>query len=168
MKNIDVINNQTKITRPVIQFPNESTFILEKGQEYLKYASYKSGKFITPYVVWAALHDQYINCTLDKIVYLNRYGVFIEFEIGKISTQLITYNRYHNKGAQILRFKDYFALIKKQLTTIDIIDIKSGLPKQNKVHLKLDGESIAISRLIANDKFYFAMVDSYFKLFFQP
>ncbi len=166
------INNERKnkqkpeVVRPKIQFPEESTFILEKGQEYLKYISFKSGKFITPYVVWAALHDQYINCTLDKIVYLDRNVIFIEFETGKISMQLMNYYMNHNKGAHILNFKDYFAVIKKQLTTIDIIDKKSGLTKQNKVHLKLDGINISIFKLIIKNDFYFAMVDCYFKLFY--
>ena len=38
------------VQRPEIQFPNDSTFILERGQEYLKYTNYKSGKYITPYI----------------------------------------------------------------------------------------------------------------------
>jgi hypothetical protein len=64
--------NYVKMNRPEIQFPSKDTFILERGQEFIKYRSYKSGKYITPYVLWAALKDQFVNCTLDEIYHFVR------------------------------------------------------------------------------------------------
>ncbi|MBK6785207.1 MAG: hypothetical protein IPG79_16740 [Saprospiraceae bacterium] len=68
--NDDVVNDKKNgIYRPVIQFPERDTSILERGHEYLKNSSYKSGKFITPYVIWAAVNNQYINCKFDVVYY---------------------------------------------------------------------------------------------------
>ncbi|MBK8347147.1 MAG: hypothetical protein IPL08_05805 [Saprospiraceae bacterium] len=160
-------NNKQKsnVDRPKIQFPEESTFILEKGQEYLKYKSFKSGKFITPYVVWAALHDQYINCTLDKILFLKRNAIFINFETVKISKQLMYYYKSKNLIKHTIEFPEYFRNIKKILTSVEDID-KSGKVTHQKVYLKLDNKSISISKLIVKNDFYFAIVDCYFKMYY--
>ena len=57
------------VKRPAIQYPSYETFLLEKGQDYLKYTNLKSGKAVTPYVLWAALNNQYVNCELKRIYY---------------------------------------------------------------------------------------------------
>ncbi len=142
-------NNKQKsnVDRPKIQFPEESTFILEKGQEYLKYKSFKSGKFITPYVVWAALHDQYINCTLDKILFLKRNAIFLNFETGKINNKLLNYYKSKYLIKHTIEFLEYFKNMKKILTSVEDIDM-SGKVTHQKVYLKLDNNSISISKLI--------------------
>ena len=158
-------NQLPKIKRPDIQFPNKSTFILEKGQEYLKYISYKAGKFITPYVVWAALHDQYINCSLDKIIYLDRNVIFLDLKSGEISKQLMDYFTYHHNVKHTIHFREYYYLVKILLTSLDVVDT-NGIAKHHKIHLKLNGDPISVSRLIKLNEFYFSLVDSYFKIYY--
>ncbi len=58
--------------------------------------------------------------------------------------------------------------MKKKLTTIEILICpEKWITKQNKVYLKLDNKGYFYIQTHANEnEFYFAMVDSYFKLFY--
>lgn len=106
--------NYVKMNRPEIQFPSKDTFILERGQEFIKYNSYKSGKYITPYVVWAALNDQYVNCSLENVYHFIRLNHLIT------SDQIIHHLKTTMpKNSLNEDFTNYFAHAKKKLTQYD-------------------------------------------------
>lgn len=60
-------NSDSNINRPEIQYPTLDNFILNKGQQYLVYSQEKYGKNTAPFIVWAAFHNQFQNCTLKYI-----------------------------------------------------------------------------------------------------
>lgn len=111
---MDLIKNEKNITRPEIQFPSKDTFILERGQEFIKYRIYKSGKYITPYVVWAALNDQYVNCSLENVYHFIRLNHYIS--VDKICQHL---KATLPKNSLNEDFAKFYVDAKKNLTEYD-------------------------------------------------
>lgn len=72
-------DRSSKLIRPLVQYPDIDTYILAKGQQYLAWSEEKYGKAISPYIIWAAFHDQFQNCRLTRIL-SHRYK-YIKLEI---------------------------------------------------------------------------------------
>ena len=51
--------------------PSFTDFVLSKGQEILVNETVLAGKDIVPYVIWAAVHDQFTNCKLSSAISVN-------------------------------------------------------------------------------------------------
>ena len=145
------------VKRPEIQFPSPSTFILNRGQEYIKSVNFKSGKYITPYIIWAALHDQFINCSLDKIFYLRRISKVLSFSKDNYVENFIEYyNRYKKEDTPPDNFYDYFDFINALLKTVN----KNG--KNYSVTIKDNNKKISRKAFIKRIDVYIALIKSYF------
>lgn len=129
---MNLIKNEKNITRPEIQFPSKDTFILERGQEFIKYRIYKSGKYITPYVVWAAMNDQYVNCSLENVYHFIRLNHYIS--VDNISEHL---KATLYKDALDSNFSEFYGDAKKELTQFHVDDkivkIKIKKNEDNKI-----------------------------------
>lgn len=56
-----------KQNRPKIQYPKLDTFILERGQQFLVSRFLLHGKFVSPFIIYSAFHDQLVNANLKYI-----------------------------------------------------------------------------------------------------
>ncbi len=146
------------IKRPIIQYFNEETFILDRGQEYLKYSSYKSGKYITPYVLWGAIHDQFINCSMD-IVY---------FVIGK---KINLYLTSENIGEEILKHisKDNISNINTEFDEYykgALFLLYSTKRESNNYEVKiiLDGKRLLKKQISTNTTLFSGILGSYLNI----
>lgn len=70
--NINTLTPPITVTRPNIQYPKLDTFILERGQQFLVDRFFRHGKFISPYIIRSAFHDQFVNTNLLN-VYTHSY-----------------------------------------------------------------------------------------------
>lgn len=114
------LDGERNIKRPEIQYPVRETFILERGQEYLKRRSHKSGKHITPYVIWAAVNDQYVNCTLDSVYYEHISFITLKVDEENLYEKLFKFIKKHigcNIG-EFTSFKDFYDKSKSICTKI--------------------------------------------------
>jgi len=81
--------------RPIIRYPSIDEWILEKGEKffYSQYLFY--GHRISPFILWAALNDQFQNCTLNKISQVKPIKGFTteDFEIELLKFLEDSYNK---------------------------------------------------------------------------
>lgn len=157
---LDIENDNIK--RPKIQFPNEETFILERGQEYLKYRNYKSGKYITPYVLWAAVNDQFLNCSLDTVYYTNKVQSRLNLSKGNIIDEISEYVKYSEENVSSKSFVEYYDKVLTQLF------IKAQYDTTSVVKLYLDGNLLNRKQIQTNNTIYFGIVGSYFRQMGYP
>lgn len=157
--NINTTNEERKhVNRPSIQFPTPSTFILEKGQEYLKYTNYKSGKYITPYVLWAALHDQFINCSLDIIYSLKRNNINIYLSSSAYFDGICNHYDKFNFENKPESFDQYFNQIENIFGSI-----KEG-QENFKVNIFVDDKKINKDAFFKRIDVFIAILNHYFRI----
>lgn len=158
--NSDVKNSV--VSRPEIQYPNEETFILERGQEYLKYKNNKSGKYITPYVLWAAVHDQFLNCSLDTVYYTHKVVSKLELSKENIIDEICDYVKYSKDIMSSMSFVEYYDKVLAQLF------IKTQYDTTSVVRVYLDGNLLNRKQIQTNNTIYFGIVGSYFRQMGYP
>ena len=64
-------------------FPSLYERKIIKAQQYLVSKHLSSGKYATPYLIWAAYHNQFTNCTLNEIIVQEKISVKVD--IRKVS-----------------------------------------------------------------------------------
>ena len=153
------------VTRPGIQSLTLDTFILERGQEFIKYRSYKSGKQITPYVVWAALKDQFVNCRLENIILIKRLTK--KMELPMLSEYI---ERCYEYELPFSDFNEYYKDVKLKLSStnenneskkIIIID-KNKKPRKSK-NTEDKGKKQTNKVSLTSVGIFWQIVDAYFK-----
>lgn len=150
------------VTRPQIQYPNKDTFILERGQEFLKFSNYKSGKYITPYVLWAAVHDQFLNCSLDTVYYLNKEVSKLSLSSENIIDKICSYVSYRENTISSMSFTEYYDKVLEQFF------IQTQHDKTSVVKVYLDGKLLNRNQIQTSTKIYFGIVGSYFRQIGYP
>lgn len=144
---IEVNGGAKKGLRPAIDKISIDSFILRSGQEFLVSHCYKSGKEITPFIIWSALHNQFTNCTLTKFLYertsnasvlLTRKNFYTEFTVFLNSTDI----KDIKTKSKNLGDNDLFKLIIKHMTSTTIssitttVDLKMEISKNGKIYQK--------------------------------
>lgn len=150
------------VTRPQIQYPNKDTFILERGQEFLKFSNYKSGKYITPYVLWAAVHDQFLNCSLDTVYYLNKEVSKLSLSSENIIDKICSFVSYRENSISSMSFTEYYDKVLEQFF------IQTQHDKTSVVKVYLDGKLLNRNQIQTSTKIYFGIVGSYFRQIGYP
>lgn len=156
----DVKNDGIK--RPQLQYPNKETFILERGQEFLKFSNYKSGKYITPYVLWAAVHDQFLNCSLDTVYYLIKEVTKLSLSSENIIDKICSYVIYKENPISSMSFMEYYNKVLEQFF------IQTQHDKTSVVKVYLDGKLLSRNQIQTSTKIYFGIVGSYFRQMGYP
>lgn len=155
--------NDPHIKRPHIQFPHEDTFILERGQEFLKYKSYKSGKYVTPYVIWASINDQFINCRLNKVYYYQEKFLQLYLTSTNITVEI---NKFIKKylDSQYLSY-DFSTFFREACNICKTVTEKDRNEEYKRnVYFLLNGEHIVFSKLKLKNEFFFSLVSIFFKI----
>jgi hypothetical protein len=164
IKNERELKGIKEIKRPEIQYPKAEAFILERGQEYLKYASMKSGKYITPYVIWATVNNQFINCSLDKV-----YDVFVTAKFLNIKSEnyqkyIIGHiDKYLDSAETINNFSDYYKKVLPLFKMVTVYEHDTTSETPYPVIIMIDGKKSDYSTLIKSNKFYFSIVADYYE-----
>ena len=141
--------------RPVVHPMSASEFILKEGQEFLIFSYLSIGKKIYPYVLWAALNDQFTNCTLKSIYKYYR------------PTAKLTINSKGNYVKDIIDFLDKetdldINLLKKEKAFDAYLKIKELLEKKNiekggrkkELKISMDQTDLDFKTLISNATFW--------------
>jgi len=74
--------------KPKINYPTLDEFILDSGQELLVTRYEKYGKFINPYIIWAAYTNQFTNCTLRQVDVIKEAVVSMNFTEDNLENEL--------------------------------------------------------------------------------
>lgn len=91
--------------------PSFTDFILSKGQEILVNETASAGKDILPYVIWAAVHDQFTNCKLSSVITVNRIIKKLYLTSAKYASQIVKFINSETDNST-------FQLAKKNLSEI--------------------------------------------------
>lgn len=142
--------------RPKVYHTSHTEFILEEGQRYLCTEFLSCGKKIYPYVLWAALNDQFTNCTLKSIY---KYYPPIEKLTIKTSTYVRDFTDFIKKQTEI----DLKKLEKKKLTEIieELTEVTRNVTKggSNKtVTYTLDGKKLTKSQQKSNKNYWLTIM----------
>jgi len=98
-------------------YPNFHEFLLEKGQKVLVTDNPSFGKYLTPYILWACLNDQFQNATLKEIIYqqpdIKKITVPVSNRTSFIQNLLLPLeNKIRNQSFRT--FVDNFSFLLKQ------------------------------------------------------
>ena len=100
------IKDQNWDERAPLNYPSLGSFILNKGMNFLiqRYASY--GKGFSPYVLWAALNDQFENTTLNSITFVSHATEKLELNKENIIEQLLEHFGGEEKIKELIKRKN--------------------------------------------------------------
>ena len=126
--------------KPQINFPTLDEFILDSGQELLVTRYEKYGKFINPYIVWAAYNNQFTNCTL-------KYFDIIKEDVESINLTEANLSKFFEASAKQL------VLDSPQSNVLDLYgQLIENLEEQGgkRVQIWMNNQPILISKLLTN------------------
>ncbi|MBV7268946.1 DEAD/DEAH box helicase family protein [Winogradskyella luteola] len=78
-------NHDNSNFRPILRYPSFEEYVLERGEKYFYNQYLYYGHRVSPFIIWAALNDQFQNCTLNAI---KQISPVIEFTRGNEKGEL--------------------------------------------------------------------------------
>lgn len=78
-------NHDNSNFRPILRYPSFEEYVLERGEKYFYNQYLFYGHRVSPFIIWAALNDQFQNCTLNSI---KQISPVIEFTRGNEKEEL--------------------------------------------------------------------------------
>lgn len=126
-------NGLSKNGRPNIINQALDNFIIQRGQDYLVYSSFKSGKKVLPFLLWSALQNQFVDSNLNALL--------IEKTLNKPLS--LTRHNFANELTQFLNSTDIkninsVARNSSDKVLFDLLKTNTSLTKINKVSTKVD------------------------------
>ena len=88
---INLVESTQREGKASLKFPEFKNFLLDEGEDYLAFNKPFFGGDLSAYITYAALTNQFINCSLKDIT----FKATLFFEEGKIQQELETYNKMY-------------------------------------------------------------------------